>query len=196
MREGWPALASRSRIRVCGVYPAYVDTPTPVNSGNYTGRTLWPVPPVVAPERVARAIVGLARRPRRGRRVGALHLASLPSPVAPEVTGRLMARLGRWRSGVAVRPGRTVPAGGPLPDPGLSTRSVGSSGSVSPMQRSPFVGTLLVDGVLTLAQRVFGDPGDGSMAGDQRFVVRPAAALLADEHPWPYPGTAQFAQVP
>ena len=45
-------LAAHSRIKVCGVYPAYVDTPTYLNSANYTGRALRPVPPVVAPERL------------------------------------------------------------------------------------------------------------------------------------------------
>jgi NAD(P)-dependent dehydrogenase (short-subunit alcohol dehydrogenase family) len=88
-------LAVRSRIAVCGVYPAYVDTPTPVNSGNYTGRSLRPVPPVVTPERVAEAIVGLTRRPRRARRVGTLHALSAPYALAPGTTGRLAARLGR-----------------------------------------------------------------------------------------------------
>ena len=88
-------LAVRSRIAVCGVYPAYVDTPTPVNSGNYTGRSLRPVPPVVTPERVAEAIVELTRRPRRARRVGTLHALSAPYALAPETTGRLAARLGR-----------------------------------------------------------------------------------------------------
>jgi NAD(P)-dependent dehydrogenase (short-subunit alcohol dehydrogenase family) len=42
-------LAAHSRIEVCGVYPAYVDTPTYLNSANYTGRALRPVPPVVPP---------------------------------------------------------------------------------------------------------------------------------------------------
>jgi NAD(P)-dependent dehydrogenase (short-subunit alcohol dehydrogenase family) len=46
-------LAAHSGIEVCGVYPAYVDTPTYMNSANYTSRTLRPVPPVVPPERVA-----------------------------------------------------------------------------------------------------------------------------------------------
>jgi short chain dehydrogenase len=89
-------LGVRSRIAVCGVYPAYVDTPTPVNSGNYTGRSLRPVPPVIAPERVAEAIVGLTRRPRRARRVGTLHALSVPYALAPGTSGRLAARLGRW----------------------------------------------------------------------------------------------------
>ena len=42
-------LASHSDIEVCGVYPAYVDTLTYLNSANYTGRALRPVPPVVPP---------------------------------------------------------------------------------------------------------------------------------------------------
>src|SRR5215218_8039345 len=87
-------LAAHSEIEVCGVYPAYVDTPTYLNSANYTGRALRPVPPVVAPERVAERIVGLALRPRRSVRVGALHASSVPYVLAPDPTGRLVARLG------------------------------------------------------------------------------------------------------
>jgi hypothetical protein len=87
-------LASRSSIEVCCVYPAYVDTPTYLNSANYTGRTLRPVPPVVPPERVAEQIVGLALRPRRSVRVGALHASAVAYALAPDPTGRLAARLG------------------------------------------------------------------------------------------------------
>jgi short-subunit dehydrogenase len=89
-------LGSRSNIAVCGVYPAFVDTPTAARSGNYTGRSLRPVPPVVSPERVAAAIVSLARHPRRSRRVGSLHGLSALQAIAPEVTGRMAAWLGRW----------------------------------------------------------------------------------------------------
>jgi NAD(P)-dependent dehydrogenase (short-subunit alcohol dehydrogenase family) len=87
-------LSSHSGIEVCAVYPAYVDTPTYLNSANYTGRTLRPVPPVVPPERVAEQIVGLALRPRRSVRVGALHASAVPYALAPDSTGRLAARLG------------------------------------------------------------------------------------------------------
>ena len=87
-------LASRSEIEVCGVYPAYVDTPTYLNSANYTGRALRPVPPVVPPERVAEGIVGLALRPRRSLRVGALHASAVPYAIAPDLVGGLAARLG------------------------------------------------------------------------------------------------------
>ena len=89
-------LGASSRIEVCGVYPAFVDTPTPARSGNYTGRTLRPVPPVVTPERVAAAIVSLAGRPRRARRVGSLHALSVPYALAPDTTARVAAHLGRW----------------------------------------------------------------------------------------------------
>jgi NAD(P)-dependent dehydrogenase (short-subunit alcohol dehydrogenase family) len=111
-------LAVRSRIAVCGVYPAFVDTPTYLESGNHTGRELRPVPPVVEPERVAERIVGLAVRPRRAVRVGAGNLLSAPFALAPEVTGRLLARLGRrylLDSGPATPPYAGA-LFGPLPD--------------------------------------------------------------------------------
>lgn len=88
-------LATHSDIAVCGVYPAFVDTPTARASANHTGRTLRPVPPVVSPERVARGVVGLAVRPRRALRVGSLTALSLPSALAPDAVGRLTALLGR-----------------------------------------------------------------------------------------------------
>ena len=98
-------LASHSGIEVCGVYPAYVDTPTYLNSANYMGRALRPVPPVVPLERVAERIVGLALRPRRSVRVGALHASAVPYALAPDPTGRLAARMGGrflFRSGPPV----------------------------------------------------------------------------------------------
>jgi NAD(P)-dependent dehydrogenase (short-subunit alcohol dehydrogenase family) len=39
-------LRARSDIELCGVFPAHVDTPTYLNSANYSGRALRPVPPV------------------------------------------------------------------------------------------------------------------------------------------------------
>jgi NAD(P)-dependent dehydrogenase (short-subunit alcohol dehydrogenase family) len=97
-------LSSHSEVEVCGVYPAYVDTPTYLNSANYTGRALRPVPPVVPPERVANRIVRLALRPRRSVRVGSLNALAVPFAIAPDAVGRLVARSGRrflFRSGPA-----------------------------------------------------------------------------------------------
>ncbi|WP_207482267.1 SDR family NAD(P)-dependent oxidoreductase [Arenibaculum pallidiluteum] len=87
-------LASRSSIQVCGVYPTFVDTPTDRHSANYTGRTFRPVPPVVDPERVAELVVRLAIHPRRTLHVGAHHALAVPYRMAPDATGRMLARLG------------------------------------------------------------------------------------------------------
>ena len=90
-------LSARSQIEVCAVHPAYVDTPTYLNSANYTGRALRPVPPVVSPERVAERIVALALRPRRSARVGVLNALAAPFALVPDPVGRLVARLsGRY----------------------------------------------------------------------------------------------------
>ena len=97
-------LGARSKIEVCGVYPAFVDTPTAARSGNYTGRTLRPVPPVVSPERVAAAIVALAARPRRSRVVGSQNVLATAYAMAPALTGRVAARLGNWYFGRAGEP--------------------------------------------------------------------------------------------
>ena len=51
-------------IRICDVYPGFVDTPGIQNAANYTGRRPTLPPPVQSPETVARAMVRLARRPR------------------------------------------------------------------------------------------------------------------------------------
>ena len=113
-------LAAHSDIKVCGVYPPFVDTPTNVHSPNYTGRALRPVFPVVTPERVAEVMVELAFRPRRSVRIGALHALAAPYSVAPDWTGRRVARLGEryfLRSGPPAPPS---PASlfEPVPDTG------------------------------------------------------------------------------
>jgi hypothetical protein len=46
------------------VLPATVDTPIYQHAANRTGRVVRPMPPVLPARRVARSIVGLARRPR------------------------------------------------------------------------------------------------------------------------------------
>jgi NADP-dependent 3-hydroxy acid dehydrogenase YdfG len=87
-------LAAHSDIRVCGVYPPFVDTPTNVHSPNYTGRALRPVPPVIYPEQVAEVMVELAVHPRRSVRIGAAHALAVPYWMAPDWTGKLVASLG------------------------------------------------------------------------------------------------------
>lgn len=57
-------------IRVCDLFPAFLDTPGMQHAANYTGSCLKPAPPVYDPQRVARAIVSLAQQPKRSKAVG------------------------------------------------------------------------------------------------------------------------------
>ncbi|MEX5272234.1 SDR family NAD(P)-dependent oxidoreductase [Kocuria sabuli] len=65
-------------IHVCAVLPATIDTPIYQHAGNYTGKPVHPLPPVVSPHRVARTIVGLTHRPRRVSVVGRAQGALIP----------------------------------------------------------------------------------------------------------------------
>lgn len=56
-------------VRVCSVSPGAVNTPVYEQGATYTGWIGRPPPPVVSPERIARAIVRTADRPRRDRSV-------------------------------------------------------------------------------------------------------------------------------
>jgi NAD(P)-dependent dehydrogenase (short-subunit alcohol dehydrogenase family) len=60
----------RDGIQVCAVLPASIDTPLFQHAANYTGRAVKPLRPVIPAQRVARAIVQLAKRPRSERVVG------------------------------------------------------------------------------------------------------------------------------
>ncbi|MGE5503418.1 MAG: SDR family oxidoreductase [Actinomycetota bacterium] len=80
-------------IQVCTVLPGSIDTPLFQHGANHTGRTARPMPPVHAPEEVARTVVALARHPRREVFVGAEgRVAALVHALAPGLTERIMAR--------------------------------------------------------------------------------------------------------
>jgi short-subunit dehydrogenase len=79
-------------VKVCTVMPAAIDTPLFDEAGNHTHRKVKAMPPVYAPERVARAIVNLVRVPRREVVVGPLgRMMVMQSRFAPGLTERLMA---------------------------------------------------------------------------------------------------------
>jgi len=81
-------------IEACVVAPATVDTPLFDHAANYTGRQIVAMPPVYPVERVARAVVGCAERPRREVLVGAMpRLMSLLQLIAPFVFERLQPRM-------------------------------------------------------------------------------------------------------
>lgn len=64
-------LSQHPRIHVCDVYPTFVDTPGIDHAGNRTGKALSLPYAALSPETVARAVVGLADRPRNTTVVGA-----------------------------------------------------------------------------------------------------------------------------
>ncbi|MEV1144041.1 SDR family NAD(P)-dependent oxidoreductase [Micromonospora sp. NPDC049799] len=61
-------------VNVCIVSPGSVDTPVYQQAANYLGRIGRPPLPITTPERVARAIVDCADRPRREVSVGRLNV--------------------------------------------------------------------------------------------------------------------------
>lgn len=78
-------------ITTCLVQPGSVDTPIFRHTANYTGRGTRPVPPVVRADRVARAIVRCADRPRREVVVGQLaRVLSWVHAAAPWLYNRLV----------------------------------------------------------------------------------------------------------
>ncbi|RYY20509.1 MAG: SDR family oxidoreductase [Chitinophagaceae bacterium] len=62
--KGWTG------IHVCDLYPAFLDTPGMQHAANYTGKELKPVPPVYAPQQVARAVTEVILCPRPKKTVG------------------------------------------------------------------------------------------------------------------------------
>jgi NAD(P)-dependent dehydrogenase (short-subunit alcohol dehydrogenase family) len=78
-------------VDVATMLPQAVDTPIFARAGNYGGRAVRPVPPVIDPDEVARGIVACARDPKRevtyGRAGRALELLQA---FAPGLHGRLL----------------------------------------------------------------------------------------------------------
>ncbi|WP_150307485.1 SDR family NAD(P)-dependent oxidoreductase [Planctomonas psychrotolerans] len=70
-------------IDVSLVLPATIDTPIYQQAANYTGGNVHPLPPAVAPERVARVIVRQARRPRPVTYVGRAQRLAEPLRALP-----------------------------------------------------------------------------------------------------------------
>ncbi|MGW0364527.1 SDR family NAD(P)-dependent oxidoreductase [Streptomyces sp. NPDC002990] len=89
------SLTGARGITVCTLLPGAVDTPFFHNAANHTGRRLRSMPPVATPERVARAVVGTVRRPRRRVLVGPYTgLLALAHALAPGLVRRVVT----WRT--------------------------------------------------------------------------------------------------
>lgn len=113
-----------SGVDVVTVLPAAVDTPIYRHAANYTGRPLRPLPLMVGPDRVARAVVRSLRRPRRQVLVGRAHrVGVLLHDVAPGLYDHLaraaVPRLVLRRGDVPAHEGtvhRAQPVGEPAAD--------------------------------------------------------------------------------
>lgn len=81
-------------VRLCLVMPATVDTPIYQHAANHTGRSTHPLPPAIAPERVARAIVRARRGSRPEISVGVSQRIAVPfMAVAPKTYARVVRRV-------------------------------------------------------------------------------------------------------
>lgn len=81
-----------TRIHVCSVLPAVINTPLFVHTANYSGRRVKPMNPLNDPRVVADAIVGLAERPRAEVLAGTPGLLlTLMNAIAPGLAERQIA---------------------------------------------------------------------------------------------------------
>ncbi len=84
-------LTDYKNIHICDVYPGFVDTPGPLHAGNYTGKVLKPIPPVVPTTRVAAVVSQLIQYPRATTLVGSsAYIAKLGVALAPGITKWVM----------------------------------------------------------------------------------------------------------
>lgn len=93
--------ADQPNIHVCSIFPYAIDTPHFETGGNRIGRKARTMPPVQEPEDVARALVDLARRPRRERHVPRAAVLGLAlHAIAPDTVERvLLQSLSAWHFG-------------------------------------------------------------------------------------------------
>ena len=109
-------------VSVCAVLPATIDTPIYQHAANYTGRRVHPLPPVVDPRRVARAIVQTVRRPRPVTVVGQVQRLAVPAHVA--VPRLYDLAVGRVMDLVALREGSVPDTPGTVFQPRPATNQV------------------------------------------------------------------------
>lgn len=80
-------------VHICDVCPDFVDSPGMRHGANFTGRKLQPPPGPLDPDKVAAAIVRLARRPRPQLWLGA---TALPARAAQAAAPALVGRSSKW----------------------------------------------------------------------------------------------------
>jgi short-subunit dehydrogenase len=111
-------LAGQEGIEVATMVPQAVDTPIFEHAGNYTGRQVRPIPPVLDPEEVARGIELCAENPKRevnyGRAGRALEiLYALAPPLYRRLAHRAFVRGSRGNVPADPAPGNVPRSRGP-----------------------------------------------------------------------------------
>lgn len=122
-----------TRIHVCDVLPGATDTPLFRHGANQTGRAVKPMTPIDSADRVARALVDLAFRPRREVIIGAgPKLGAWLARFFPGLMERLVAREVRRRQFAGAPAPRTA---GNLVRPMAGTDTV-SGGWIAPAKNA------------------------------------------------------------
>src|SRR5690606_8955721 len=109
-------LADEYDIHVCSLLPYAVDTEHFESGANHLGHSVHPMPPVQPPERIARAMVSLAERPRRELhvpRIAVLGLA-LHALMPRAVERTLFDALAKWHFSDEAQPSTRGNLDGPL----------------------------------------------------------------------------------
>ncbi|MGP3966348.1 SDR family oxidoreductase [Streptomyces sp. 6N223] len=193
-------LEGAKRIHVCTVLPASIDTPLFEQGANYTGRKVLPIPPVYAPERVSRAIVGLVRVPRREVVAGPAGRALvLQSRLTPGIVERALARQVDRTHLSRRRPAPAGPGNLHVPAPGAGSTDGGWHGRRRTARRR-LAGAglvLLVLGGGAGVRRAFPSRTPGSGSGQAGRVRRRAGrrrGSVRGRRPWPSPGRRRSAR--
>lgn len=142
-------------VRVCGVFPASIDTPGYQHGANVSAANIRPAPPLFPPEAVARTLVALAARPRDEVAVGwPARVAQISYAVAPALTERLAGRVIRR----SIEKNRTRSSASPtqgnlfLP---VSAGTRASGGWLPPTEPLPRVANWAAGGLLALGLGLF-----------------------------------------
>lgn len=143
-------LSHLPRLRVCGVFPASIDTPGYQHGANVSGGEIRPAPPLFPPEAVARTIVALALRPRDEVAVGwPARVARISYAAAPTLTERIAGRVTRRSIEQSRTRSSTPPTQGNLFLP-VSAGVRASGGWRKPREAFPQVAKLAAGGLALL----------------------------------------------
>lgn len=87
-------LKSFPEIFVCDIYAGFVDSPAHSHAANYVGKEIKPAKPLVDPEKMANAMIRLAKHPRPCLHLGSQdRLGRFGHLISPELTGFIMEKV-------------------------------------------------------------------------------------------------------